>query len=52
MMIRNHYDEEHEAFRGAFRTFLEREAIPTARVIEPRAWSTATSITRWVLGAS
>ncbi|MET0371532.1 MAG: acyl-CoA dehydrogenase family protein, partial [Sphingobium sp.] len=27
-MIRNHYDEEHEAFRDAFRTFLEREAIP------------------------
>jgi alkylation response protein AidB-like acyl-CoA dehydrogenase len=28
MMIRNHYEPEHEAFRDAFRTFLEREAIP------------------------
>lgn len=28
MMIRNHYEADHEAFRDAFRTFLAREAIP------------------------
>ncbi|MET0360362.1 MAG: acyl-CoA dehydrogenase family protein [Sphingobium sp.] len=28
MMIRNHYDEEHEAFRDAFRLFLQREVVP------------------------
>lgn len=28
MMIRGHYDEEPEAFRTAFRTFLVREAVP------------------------
>jgi acyl-CoA dehydrogenase len=27
-MIRNHYQEEHEAFRDSFRTFLDREVVP------------------------
>ena len=28
MMIRNHYEPEHEAFRDSFRTFLNREVTP------------------------
>lgn len=27
-MIRNHYDDDHEAFRSSFRMFLEREIVP------------------------